>query len=288
MWKAVLLVMILAAAIWLHRGSVCAWFDGSTSGVPKIDSRLSQAYTEAGLRYYADFNDVDSCRHYLEFAGKDNDLAQTYLSIFEYLQKKEPGKKEKEVLENEVKNARAELEKLDEKSYVYYLPFLSVYDKVDSRQGYKEMIRLCERLLKEESFKEAQKERQEYMLQGYLAKGYEKNQEYVNAIKIYEEIKEKEKDSRSLEEVYLRLSDLYGRQGDLKKSVNICKEAVEKLPGSEKLWIKFLEQNCSAGYVTETEGQEIFDEVQKRFPDIQKNGKFTELKAKYAVEAVTE
>ena len=143
-------------------------------------------------------------------------------------------------------------------------------------------MRLGEEMEQEVLWNETNR-KQEKTLRKYLAKAYETEGENEKAAAEYERVKELEDSREGLEEIYLRLEKLYEEEGNLEQSWAICRESMERIPDSEKLWLAYLEKHLKDAGIERQVCAQLVKKAVDTLPNLTTNIEFQKLQKQYEI-----
>lgn len=197
---------------------------------------------ELGLFYLAGDNTSETGLGLLKEAAEEIELAENYITIFEYLQKDALDDSEKEIVRTVLGAGKEEVVKHNSDHYI--IPFLNAYTMLDEEQAWNEIIALAEPMERSKTVRK------------YTAHAYEKLGNYEAAIVEYEELKKMENMDTDLQLVYEKLMELYYTV-DLPDKVKAnYEEAVSLMPklGSNEEFLK-LKEEYGIGMESEVSGE---------------------------------
>ncbi|MDY5846149.1 MAG: hypothetical protein SPJ92_06415 [Bariatricus sp.] len=270
--------------------------DENTQGNEKVivDTKQSiydgvnQAYLELGVMYLVELDDYDEGRGYLEEAAKEMPLGKVYLTIFEYLKRGGSENFIRTELEENLQNGREILEEPEVKEFIkgkeywYKIPFVMTYGMLGTQEAWKEMTAVGEKMEQEILWSEENRNK-EMVLRKYLAKAYEMEQDYDRAAEECERLKELEETKEGLEEIYLSLERIYDEKGDPERSWEICRESIERIPDSEKIWLSYLEKHLKDVGIERQVCAEAVKKALEQLPDFSVNTEFVKLQKQYEI-----
>lgn len=247
-----------------------------------------RAYLELGIIYCVEMNNFEQGRKCLEKASEQLPFAGIYLTIFEYIQKGGSENFVKNELADTLETGRKLLKEQENgvwirgKEYWYKIPFMMTYGMLGTQEAWDEAMRLGEEMEQEVLWNETNRE-QEKTLRKYLAKAYETEGENEKAAAEYERVKELEDSREGLEEIYLRLEKLYEEEGNLEQSWAICRESMERIPDSEKLWLAYLEKHLKDAGIERQVCAQLVKKAVDTLPNLTTNIEFQKLQKQYEI-----
>ena len=258
--------------------------------IERNDREYVQAKLENGLLYYTELEDERRSRESLQEIKEESKLAEAYLNIFTYLQNGDQEIYAERELEGGLKIVLEELEALkkeeswEEKQELYEIPLVRAFSLLHTEYAYVRLRELCTGLLANNKWKEKQNGMtQEIEMRTHLASVCEEQGEGAGAIEQYEILKEKETDENKLEQIYMKLGELYGSAGEREKQWEILREGTEKVKESSKLWILYLEKCCGNTEIERTVCAQYVEEALQAIPDLLELEEFKKLQAVYAI-----
>lgn len=248
----------------------------------------ARLWLELGLIYCGEMEEYGRGMGYLERAAETFPLAEAYRTMEIYLQKGGDENQVKRELERAVETGRKELESekewIEGKEYRYMLPFLEAYRILDTEEAWQKAAEEAEKLKEMESWREGKEAgKKEQTIEEYLAKAYEVLEQPEKAAAEYERVKELESDEAALEVLYLKLEDLYEELKDGENAWKICRESVEKVPGSERLWVRYIEKHLRDGGIEKAVCEEAVKKGIKASPELAQNAEFQKLATEYEI-----
>jgi len=250
----------------------------------------SRLWLELGLLYCGELEEYGRGITYLETAAETFPLAEVYLAMETYIQKRGDENQVKRKLEQVVESGRKELESEEEstwtvgKEYVYEMPFLEAYRILDTKESWQEAVKVAEKLKEVESWgKGADAKEKEQNIREYLAKAYEMLEQPEKAVEEYERIKELESDTSGMVVLYLKLEDLYEELGDAENAWNICRESVERVPESEQVWLTYIERHLRDNGIERAVCAEAVKKAVTVLPELKQNSEFQKLLTEYGI-----
>lgn len=227
---------------------------------------------------------------------KEEDVTESKLEEVNELESLEEEDKTESVpeeaneLESVLKKGESELEIWREagiiqgNEWLYEMPFLYAYGQLGTEDGWKKVIETGERIRKQNEEEEIAKQTViEKKLEICMAEAYENLQEISEAIKEYEKLKELETEQLEQETIYLKLDGLYEINEEKEKAWDICCEAVEKLPKSEKIRIMYIARQCSDSNVEREVCVAAIQKAVDELPELVENEEFKKLQTKYKI-----
>ena len=292
-WMKIILILLGAVCcLWLNKSIVSAWVGESMPrDIKRSDPGLNRAYREAGLIYYSDFNDMENSFFYLDRCAQNDRMSRIYLQLLRAVKYGVNSEADRLELNKNLEDGQRCLKQYDKRNriydrYIYYLPFIEIYSRMESNNAVRQIIAMCEKILSSsKSDQNIEGKNREIRIREYLAEAYEKGGYVKEEIKNYQKLKVIEKDSQKLEKVYENLSRLYVKEGQQKKSIKILQEGTLMIPESEELWMDYLEICCSDENIDKETCLHIIQEAVEENPSIKENERFDELKQKLEIES---
>lgn len=247
---------------------------------PEAGSSGENREMELALLYLYALEKEEPGLDYLEEAagleGAEGELADCYGSIYRYLQRTQISFDEEELTEFLEKGEETleEVPVKEELAYLYRLPFLRGWALLDTETAGEHMEALGEELTAEDRW--GLTEDQEKELREYLAKARELLGNREGAAREYEALKEGEENPEELEQIYLKLMELYAQE-DRESLWETCREAVKELPESGTLWLSYIRLQCEDEAVERERCVETVKEALAAVPDLKEEPDFQKL-----------
>ena len=248
-----------------------------------------KAYLELGLMEYMELEDYEMSRKSLEEAATGSTLANDYLEIIQYLERRDSNYYIKRNLEQALARGKEKLENMrkeetEGKVFLYKMPLLQGYRLLDTRDAWREVKRIGEEMRDQEAWNGWKDvENKEMEVRYYLAESYEMLEEPEKAIEEYESLRVLEHDEMKLESVYLKLEELYDETEQHEKAWEICRQSVEEVPKSEKIWVEYIRRHCRDSSIERTVCVEVVKKAIEVIPEIIENREFMELEKEYEI-----
>ena len=247
-----------------------------------------QVEMELGLLYFVELEDYEKSMESLEKAAEESPLAADYLEIIRHAWNGETKTYIERGLAQALESGEAELEEKKEeiqgKECLYKLPLLCGYEMLDTREAWQEARRIGEEMESEKEWnnwgKDGNKEKE---VRGYLARSYVVLEETEQAIEEYEKLRELENDADELEEIYLRLEELYEETGQAEQAWEVCRASVEEVPESGRIWLNYIRRHCKDAAIERTVCAEEIKKALEAVPELEEAEEFEELKEEYEI-----
>ncbi|MGN0405487.1 MAG: tetratricopeptide repeat protein [Bariatricus sp.] len=295
--------ILVAAGVILGRIPQKMVYSGSASGEKAKEDRPPEdnvtadeedtkeegrVYLELGVMYCVEMENFEEGSKCLEKASEQQPLARIYMTIFEYIQKGGSENFVKNELADTLETGRELLKEQDVrawirgKEYWYKIPFMMTYGMLGTQEAWAEAMRLGEEMKQEVLWNETNRD-QEKTLRKYLAKAYETEGENEKAAAEYERLKELEDSREGLEEIYLCLEKIYEAEGKLEQSWAICRESIERIPDSEKIWVAYLEKHLKDAGIERQVCAQLVKKAVDTLPNLAVNTEFLKLQKQYEI-----
>lgn len=246
-----------------------------------------KASIELGLIYFAELKDYARSCEILEGVAIQSELAENYLVIIQYLYKGGSENKVKGELAGALEKGREEVEKEAEaqgNAYLYKLPLVCAYSLLNTENAWNEVEEIGNELLKEiienkyYNYEEKEKE-----VRGYLGAAYDALGKNEEAISEYVHMKELEEEVGALEQIYLKLENLYMENEEKEAARISSKEAIEKMPESMKMQVMYLRCWLSDSTMDRKLCAQEVKKAVVKMPQLAENAEFLELKNEYEI-----
>lgn len=245
---------------------------------------------EMGLLYLTELEDEEQSRVCLEEIAEESGLADTYLKLLSFLNREKSDTYAGRELEHTLQAGEEELDGIKEEAWweqkqdLYLMPFLRGYGLLNTKSAAEHSIQICGELLENNVWKTREKGKQrELEVRTYLAGAFETADEEERAIEEYEAVKELEQEISALEQIYMKLENLYEKTGAREKVWQLLKEGTEKVPQSQQIWIRYLRQCCADSSIERAVCAEYIKNAFAAVPGIADNEEFEKLKNEYEI-----
>ena len=234
-----------------------------------------EACLELAMAYLLDLNDYEKCLYYLEKI-KEYALAQNFIEVVEALtgKPKDPG-----ILMESLHCLEEELEEDEDGRLGLFL--IRGYGLMDTEPSAEAVLRLGRRCMDrvDGEGKEAEE------IRGYMASAYGKTGESEKAVRLYEEMLERETDRGKREETYQRMIALYEACGQKDLAMEICIRGIGEIEESAGLKVAHIRLMCQDEAIGRDLCVQTIQEYLRRQPEILEKEEFLELEREYGIKA---
>lgn len=283
-WKTVILAIVAAGILLYMYQSKAAESEGVLPAVkeqeeevqPVVeDSRASEENLlryELGFIYFLDLKEYEKSREY--FADIENDeTAGNMAALARYL---EGGRIEK-------KKLREILEDIEESMSVenqenYYRCLIRGYGLLDTEEDAEQILRIGALVMKGNPEEDAERECTRYM-----ASAYEKTNQQEEAIKLYTDMLDWEKDEKAREEVYRKLTVLWEEKEESGQALQICRQGIEELEDSAELKLIYIRMQCADAGIDRAVCAQTIQECLHQMPELAEEQEFQKLVREYGI-----
>lgn len=225
---------------------------------------------QLGRLYFLELSDYQKSREYFGEA-EDNPLAAWMEIVAECMVDTQKNRELFETLEQ----AEAELEKqkeLEEEEQIeYYQCLLAGYGILDEERAEEQIIRIGEICLKK-----VEEEKKGKIL-SYVAGAYEKQENYLEAARLYEEQLLYEQDEKKKEELYQIIATDYELVDQPQQAQEIYLEGMKECTQSARLRIGYLRLHFSDPLIERTVCMQRVNEQLTEYPELSKEEEFQKL-----------
>ncbi len=233
----------------------------------------AEEYLELATAYLLDLNDYEKCLYYLEkiqeyaFAGNLKEVVEALME-----KPKDPG-----ILEASLDFLEKETKEDADGRYGLYL--IRGYGLLDTERSAEAVLRLGRRCLdRMDGEGEGAKE-----IRGYMVLAYEKMGKSEEAVRLYEEMLEKETDGAKREETYQRLITLYEACGQKDLAAETCVRGIGEIEEAAGLKVTHIRLMCQDEAVGRDLCAQTIQEYICRQPEILEREEFLELEREYGI-----
>lgn len=254
-----------------------------------VNEESEDAYLELGLLYYEEKRDYENSILNLEKAGEENELAKGYQQIMRYLQRGNMENVEEKSVETILDTVTRELEnmpdeKLRNKEFLYHYPIIKFCELSECHTGWFKMKEIGKEMENKKEWQKwetdgsKEKELRLSMVSAYQGIGLSDKM-----VEEYEYIKELPADRDELENIYVKMLELYELLFKKEKAWETCHEAVERVKDSEKLWLKYITYYCEDASIDRGICAEAVRKAVNAMPEICNTEQFGFLQTTYGI-----
>lgn len=236
------------------------------------------AYKELGMTYFIDMQDYQKSRSYFSVLSDDDEFSKCYEVMSIYLLGEDAGERAIDAAK------KAETLAQNKADIRYYLGPMRIYARQGTSEAWGELIKLGEYTSHLGGWQQADKDNAIKLELGeYLAKAYEATGKMEEAIKRYEEMCTLTKEMEKLEQLYIRLVELYAESGQQEKALQTCQQALNQIGDSERLKLLYIKTQCGQREVPRESCAETIALYLKETPELAETEAFQKLQREYEI-----
>lgn len=224
---------------------------------------------ELGMLYFLEVRDYKKSREYFD-SVKDSELAESMSVIAGRME----GRGVSDVKLRQMLEA-AEASLSEEDKDMYDPCILQGYAALDSEKDRDQVIRIGNRCLAaEERWNPAE-------VMGYMAAAYEKNGKTQEAVRMYENQLEEEKENGAKEEIYAKMGTILESAGHSDMAQEKIREGIGALQDSVKLRILYIRIQCRDGAIDRNICVQTIEQFLRELPELGAEEEFQKLMKEY-------
>ena len=231
---------------------------------------------QLGRIYFLELCDYEKSKEYFSCV-KENILAENLTVLADCMINGDQNYNLLEALQSAEKEIDQSQKLKEEEKVDYYQCILQGYSRIESEQGTKNVIRICEVCLKNVG------EEKQGKILGYMASAYEKQEKYEEAATVYEQQLEKEHEETDREALYQKTASVYEISGNFQKTLELLGLGIEEFEQSIELRNEYIRVQFKDPTIERSVCVQNIKEQLKECPQLSNTEEFQKLMKEYGI-----
>lgn len=238
-----------------------------------VSDEMTMLKRELGFCYFLELEDYEKSQKYFTEITEDK-AAEGMTQLCEFMISHKASE------ENQLRTTLENIENYMTQDWEreYYRCLFKGYTLLDSKEDAEELLRIGHYVLKSDWAEEVEQEVTEYM-----AAAYEKTGELDEAIKLYTDMLEWEKEKSAQEELYKKMIALYQEKEEPELALEICRQGIKELEESCELRILHIRMQCEDSDLDREVCAQTIQQYRKEIPSLAEEEEFKKLMLEYGI-----